>query len=162
MGHMKNKTIAILAFCLLAGVAHAQVRKCKAADGTVTYSDFLCSSSTVNESRVKTDANTFGTFGGSDQLQTGRSSDNRENCSLLKDRATKTFTSYQEARTNYGSSASFQTIQRLANYCPSSETCNLISARMQDAQRWHEQTNNKQSASSLDLYLELRTRSCRG
>ena len=60
---MKNKITALLLFGMLIASAQAQVRKCTGADGKVTYSDFMCSSSTSNETGVRTNANTIDASG---------------------------------------------------------------------------------------------------
>lgn len=54
---MKNLLTAALLFILLSGSAQAQVRKCTGPDGRVTYSDFICTGSTVKETSVNTNAN---------------------------------------------------------------------------------------------------------
>jgi hypothetical protein len=54
------KAIFILATLLFVCVSsNGQVRKCKGPDGKITYSDTLCSTNTVSESGVQTNANTM-------------------------------------------------------------------------------------------------------
>lgn len=49
--------ILFVATLLFLVTAQAQVRKCTGPDGKVTYSDFVCAGSTVNETSVNTNAN---------------------------------------------------------------------------------------------------------
>lgn len=49
--------------------AQAQVRKCIGPDGKVTYSDFICSGTTVHEKEVKTNANTIDASGSRKDVQ---------------------------------------------------------------------------------------------
>ena len=59
--NINKKLIATLLLIVLIGPVQAQVRKCTGPDGKVTYSDFVCVSSTSKEERVSTNANTIDT-----------------------------------------------------------------------------------------------------
>lgn len=60
---MNLAILFLAASSLLTCAVEAQVRKCTAPDGKVTYSDFVCGGNTAYETGVKTNANTVDASG---------------------------------------------------------------------------------------------------
>ena len=140
--------------------AHAQLRKCTAPDGKVTYSDVVCDSGSATGSIKNPNGNTLPPPVNSNFSSATNTSSSR-NCSLLTTRAQEAFDRYKEVRNVNSSNASFQSLQNLAQHCPSAKTCGLIRSRAEDAQRRHDQENNRNTAFALDTSLALLADNCR-
>ena len=64
--------ILLIAACTCIQVATAQTRKCTGVDGRVTYSDFVCPSTTATERQVSTQNNTIDNSVWREQAQANR------------------------------------------------------------------------------------------
>lgn len=69
---MKHALFAALVCVFFITPATAQVRKCTGADGRVTYSDFVCASTTAKETGVVTNSNTLDGSGMRKQAKSDR------------------------------------------------------------------------------------------
>jgi len=149
--------LAVALFCI---GAHAQVVKCKDATGKVIYADRACpvnfNASSVNLSGANITENQIL----ESQTRIANTGGGSEACPLLRERAERAFTRYQEVKNVNSANASLNALQNLANYCPSTETCKLIKSRATYAQQRHDEEGNRNTAAGLDSSLGLFAKYC--
>ena len=125
---MRQLLAKFAVFCtvtMLCGSSLAQVVKCKDAKGKVVYSDVACP--------TNFDASSVNLSGGNiteSQVRAAQdrtaSNSNVESCGMLKNLAQQTFASFVENPNANRWNTSFQSLQNLANMCPSTDVCGTL------------------------------------
>ena len=112
---------------LLSTHAHAQPRKCTAADGKVTYSDVACPGSTASERTVETRGNTLDGSGLREQVQKDKEAVAQKE-TQEQERATLAATQRQMAQTQAAETASKMLCKRRETKRPVRRVCAMSSA----------------------------------
>jgi len=155
------KTIIFLIAVLVCTGGHAQVFKCKAANGRIIYSDVACPINSAGSSVNLSGANIT-----DDQKQAAqvRTADNKdtENCQRLNDLAQQTFNSFVGNTNAKRWATSFQSLQNLVNTCASRDVCGTIKSRVDRAQERFNEDNNAARGGQLNSVMALYASSCNG
>lgn len=149
-------------FCtvvMLCGSSLSQVVKCKDAKGKVVYSDVACPANFDAASVNLSGANITEAQARAAQDRTASNS-NVESCGMLKNLARQTFASFVDNPNVNRWNTSFQSLQNLANMCPSTDVCGTIKSRIGHAQQRFNEDNKAVRGAHLNSVTSLYASTC--
>lgn len=158
---MRMAVCGMLLF-FIAGLAQAGVNKCTGSDGKITFSDGLCPL-TANSERVRERDNSLDHSGGRQQTQNALGAvENSAACQSLMRLADNTYSSFLENTNPNRWGVAFKSLESLANSCQTKDVCELIKARVGDAQARYSESSTSFRGSQLNSVTTLYAQSCRG
>jgi len=133
--------------------------KCKDASGKVIYADRACPVNYTTSAVNLSGANISEEQVRSAQERTANKSSG-ESCGMLKTLAQQTFESFNGNPNANRWNTSFQSLQNLANLCPSPEVCGTIKARIDHAQQRFNEDNKAVRGAHLNSVTVLYANTC--
>lgn len=141
--------------------AHAQVVKCKDANGRVIYSDVACSSNSTSSAVNLSGGNiTEGQVQAAQERSANNASGDGGHCGPLKSLAQKTFDSFIDSPNINRWNTAFQSLQNLANICASADVCGTIKVRIDHAQQRFNEDNKAVRGAHLNSVSALYANTC--
>jgi len=157
-----TRLIALILLLTYIG-ANAQVVKCKDPSGKTIYSDVACPSSSSSASVNLSGGNITAEQLRSAQERKAAGAKNEEGgaqCPLLMNQAQRTFASFLENTNRNRWEVSFRAIENLTASCPTTETCQLVKARLDHAQQRYGKDNKSTRGEQLNSVTSLFAESC--